>query len=134
MTMIIRSLTAAAFVLAVAGTSYAKKYESEWMPESEFKAFIDDLEQKGYWEPASYWVTEVSGRYVDGKVQYRFEYENAPSEGHYDWYWWFGQDEQTFEKRKKEYKMKGMDMVHEQSFALPGGQKLYQGVWHVLID
>ena len=136
MNMIIKTLAAVLIALTFTVSSYAKKYEDEWMPNSEFGELVAQLDKKSFWSN-SFWVTEVDGRYKDGQIEYKFKYEPIPDEAlylGYEWYWWFGQDDVTFEERKKEYKKKGFKMVHEQSFILPDGEKLYQGVWHMQKD
>ena len=110
--------------------SFTEKNETDWIPEAEFGELIKNLDRKGYWQ-GQYWVTEIDGRYIDGKVEYKFKYEKAPSDGsRYEFFWSYGRPKEYFEQDKRKYENNVLIMVYEQSFSLPGGEKRYQAVWH----
>lgn len=109
--------------------SFTEKNETEWIPDAEFREFIDEAKRKGFLTQ-NYRITEVDGRCnEDGKTEYRIKYELVPNEGRYEWRWWFSIDEKFFEKQQELNKGKGLEMVHEQSYTLPNGEKRYQAVW-----
>lgn len=113
-------------------SSYAKKHMTDWMSAPELKAYFEKQKKK-YNDrvvPPGHWVSEVDGRYKNGQVEYRYEYAPMPSDCGCGWQWWFNKDEKVFKALEKKYKKEGWDMVHEQSFTLPSGEKRYQGVWH----
>ena len=114
--------------MTLSGTAIAKKGGTNWLPVSEFKAYVAEKEKKNVWGRYN-WITSVQGRYKDGQVEYRLRYESAPSDGGFKWRWCYGLKEDQFRKRKKEAKKMAVPLVHEQSFTLPSGEKLYQAVW-----
>ena len=104
----------------------------DWKPTAEFKAYLQKQKEinDGKIFPRRHWVSKVDGRFKNGEIEFRCEYEPVPSEGPYSWFWWYNMDEQALKERKIRYKERGLFMVHEQSFTLPDGEKRYQGVWH----
>jgi len=102
---------------------------NKWMPSDKFMDFVSNLSRNGFFKDRN-WVTEVNGRCSeDGKIEYKFTYEPVPSKDRSEWYWWFGMNDQWFENRKQLYAGSGLEMVHEQSFALPNGERRNQAVW-----
>lgn len=102
---------------------------NKWMPGDKFMDFVSNLSRNGFFKDRN-WVTEVNGRCSeDGKIEYKFTYEPVPSKDRSEWYWWFGMNDQWFENRKQLYAGSGLEMVHEQSFALPNGERRNQAVW-----
>jgi len=109
--------------------AFTEKSETEWIPDAEFREFIDEVCKKGFLTQ-NYRITEVDGRCnEDGKTEYRIKYEPVPNEGRYQWSWWFSMDEEFFEEKKALYKGQGLEIAHEQSFTLQNGEKRYQAVW-----
>jgi hypothetical protein len=105
----------------------------KWMSNAEFRDLTEKLGRNGFWWD-DYWVTEINGRCSDdGKIEYNFRYEPLPPDGRFEWQSCFGTDEELFEKRREAYAVyagRGLELVHEQSYTLPNGEKRYQAVWH----
>ena len=111
--------------------SFTERSETDWMPDAEFREFIEEADKKGFFTQC-YRVTVVEGRCSeDGKIEYRIEYEPVPNEGVYWWSWWYSMDEEFFEEKKILNDGKGLMMVHEQSYTLPNGEKRYQAAWFI---
>lgn len=111
--------------------SFIKRLESDWTEDSKFRELLSKLDRKGFWE--DHWVTELDGRYENGQIEYKIKSEPSPSDGvRYQFRWVYCHDKESFEKEKKTYQH--LAMVHEQSFTLPDGAELYQGVWQMVDD
>jgi len=109
--------------------SFTENDETGWIPEAEFRELKEKLDSKGVWWD-QYWVTKIDGRYENDRSEYKLSYEPAPSDGRkYSFYWIYGNSSEAFEKKKKQQKSNGLDMVYEQSFTLPDGEERYQAVW-----
>ncbi len=119
-------------LLSIISPVIAEEQIIDWKPVAEFQAYLQSQREinDGKIFPPRHWVTKVDGRFIDGEIELRCAYKPVPHEGPYTWFWWYFQNEQTFQENKVKYKERGLYLVHEQSFALPDGETLYQGVWH----
>ncbi len=133
--MPLRILGAFLIMLLLGGCALCPKQPqfTAWMTYKEMDAYLAPLEKKGedgknYWDNR-HWITAVEGRWEKGVPRFRVKTGDAPKTGRYWWYWWFNQDQESFNKKIHDLSDKGFTLVSHNSFAWPDGTLRYSGVW-----
>jgi hypothetical protein len=118
-------------------THEVSSVQTEWMEANDFHALLKKLEKKSagknYWDQG-HWVNAVDGRTEAGAVQYKISYSTVPGHKGYTWYWWYDQNQESFNKHLKTLTDDGFILAHYQSFEDPDGIRKFQGVWHKRVD
>lgn len=107
---------------------------SPWMTYREMDAFLQPLEAKdetgkNFWAKG-HWVTAVEGRWAEGRPQFRVKIGPVPSNRKHAWYWWFNQDQTSYNKHIHRLSDQGFVLVSHNTFTWPDGTVRYSGVWH----
>lgn len=135
--MLLRILTSLLAIALLSGcaTCPCKKTPAftAWMTYKEMDAYLAPLEKKAddgknFWD-RRHWVTAVEGRWEKGIPQFRIRVADAPADGRYSWYWWFNQDQTSFNQKIHDLSDKGFTLVQHNAFAWPDGTLRYSGVW-----
>jgi hypothetical protein len=132
-----------AFLIAVSvlwlipGLQAAEKEFTPWMSLSEMNAYLEGLdgdkpEGKNFWDRRN-WLTGVEGRWEAGIPQYRLSHSPVPECRTYWWFWYFNQDQKSFDRHVHELADEGFTLVHFNSYVRPGGGERFQGVWQKLV-
>lgn len=107
---------------------------SPWMTYREMSALLDPLEAKdetgkNFWAKG-HWITAVEGRWSDGRPQFRVKVGQTPRGRTHAWYWWFNQDQASYNKHLHRLSDQGFTLVSHNTFTWPDGTVRYSGVWH----
>ncbi len=95
---------------------------SDWIELSLTQSFLDQQNWKRCW------VQQVEGRWNDNRQEYRFDLQAVPNRP-YSWHWWYGQGSESFQELDAKYRKEGYALRFTQSFQLPNGELLHQGIW-----
>jgi len=128
------------FIFLVIIVSISGKYYLDtrgftpWMTYQQMDGFlkplgIKDQEGKNFWD-RRHWLNGVEGRWHDGQPEFRLRVGDAPEKGAYWWYWWFNQDEKSFNSHIHDQSDDHFKLVFSNVFEWPDGSKRYSGVWH----
>lgn len=105
-----------------------------WMNYKKMQAFLDPLEKKNdknknFWD-RGHWLSAVEGRWENGEPQFRLKIVESPKGKKCWWFWWFNQDQESYNKHIHRLSDEGFRLVSDNSFAWPDGSRRYSGVWH----
>lgn len=132
--MRLRLLVPALLVFLVVGFLYYQKHAgfTPWMSDMEVYFFPlgeKDENGKNHWD-RRHWLTDIEGRWHNGRMEWRVRAGDAPAKGPYWWYWYYNQDEASFNRHILRLTDEQFTLVSWTSFELPDGSKRYAGIWH----
>ncbi|WP_043583106.1 hypothetical protein [Geminisphaera colitermitum] len=105
-----------------------------WMNNKEMEVFLDplgkkDANNKNFWD-RGHWLAAVEGRWESGRPQFRLKIEKSPKGKKLWWFWWFNQDQESYNKHIHRLSDEGFVLVSDNSFEWPDGSRRFSGVWH----
>ena len=110
-----------------------------WMDKSQMDAFMTELDGakpggKNFWD-RGHWILAVEGRWQDGKPEHRIRYGAIPKgKRGILWYWWMNCNQEEWDGHVERYADAGLTLTHWTSYTRPDGRKIYDGVWHKVVD
>ncbi|VGO11820.1 hypothetical protein PDESU_00367 [Pontiella desulfatans] len=104
-----------------------ERIESGWMSCPEMDVYLKEFSNDH--KDAPYWMDAVEGRWENDELQFRLRQSKVPASWGYMTYWWFNQDESSFQRHLQDMKKQGITLVYRQEFKLPNGETRFQGVW-----
>jgi tetratricopeptide (TPR) repeat protein len=103
------------------------RIESGWMSCPEMDVYMKEFSNNHKGD--RYWIDAVDGRWENDELQFRLRQSKVPAGWGHMWYWWFNQDESSFQRHLQEMKRQDITLVYRQEFKLPNGEIRFQGVW-----
>ena len=124
--------TVAIFFLLLSSISVADDDNfSGWMKKRDLDSYFEILNKgdtKSNYFDKGHWIRAVEGRWNGYEVEYRVIIADSP-DAPFEWWWWINQKHRDFAEKMKQYEKMGATLIDAQSFLMPDGTALYQGVW-----